>query len=156
MTRLGCLLAAVAVSLPLACATGPTYEDLEASLPPLAAGVGRIFVYLPDSTEVPSFFPQLTLDGAPLGTLRTGTYLYADRPAGHHVVDVHVREEAAAFGSQGKTDPVDVMLAPGERVYIAANTLAGIGLLKVTLTPVPPDAGERDMQSLHPAPEKAE
>lgn len=156
MTRHGRPLAAAAVALALACASGPTYETLETSLPPLAAGDGRIFVYLPGSTEVPSFFPQLTLDGAPIGTLRTGTYLYADRPAGRHVVDVHVREGDAAFGSQGKTDPVGVELAAGEKVYIAADTLSLVGMVKVTLTPVGPDAGERDMQSLHPAPEKSE
>lgn len=125
-------------------------------MPAPAPGDGRLFVYLSGATEVPSFFPQLILDGAPLGTLRVGTYLSADRPAGPHVLEVHVREEAAALGSQGRTEPVQVVLAPGETVYVSADALSVLGMVKVTLTPVGPDAGRRDMQPLQPAPPTAE
>lgn len=152
MHRLERVLAVTALVLVAGCATGPTYQDLEASMPPPPAGQGRLFVYMTDATEVPSFFPQLWLDGAPLGTLRTGTYLTADRPAGLHVLEVHVREEAAAFGSQGKTEPIQLVFDPGQPIYVSADTLSLVGMVKVTLTPVSSEDGQRDMQPLQPAP----
>ena len=142
----------LALALVAGCASGPTYEQLSGSLPAIPPGQGRIFLFLTGATEVPGFFPQPTLDGAKIGELRTGTYLYADRPAGRHVVGIYVKEGNAAFGSQGATDPVDVLLAPGERVYIEADTLSLVGMVKVTLRPVPPDEGASTMLPLHPAP----
>jgi hypothetical protein len=156
MSRFGRIPAATTVALALACATGSTYEDLAASMPPIPAGQGRIFVFLSGANEVPSFVPHLTLDGMPIGTLRTGTYLYVDRPVGPHVLDVHVREGDAAFGAQTRAQPLEIMVTPAGSAYVEADTLEGVGTIEVTLTPVGPENGPRDLRPLQPAPEASE
>lgn len=135
-----------------ACASGQTYQELQASMPPIPAGQGRIFVYLPGSSEVVQFFPQLTLDGQQVGELKIDTFVYFDRPAGMHEVGVYVPPVSGAFGAQGKTTPVVIELAPGEQVYVQANTLATVGMVTVTLTPESPADGQRDLQPLYLAP----
>lgn len=156
MTALDRRLALVALlALFAACASGPTYEQLAPSLPAAGPGEGRIFVFLTGATEVYSFFPRPTLDGEAIGELRPGTYLYADRPAGRHRLGIHAKESDAAFGAAGATDPLEIDLAAGQTVYVQAQPLALVGMVKVTLRPVAPDEAASAMGPLRPAPAPA-
>jgi hypothetical protein len=145
-----------ALLLMMGCASsGPTYEQIESTLPPLAAGQGRIYLFLTGATEIPSFFPQLTVDGAPVGELRPNTYLYVDRPEGVHVVGVGVKKVDAAFGAQGATTPLEIPLEAGETVYVETDATAD-GMVVVTLTRVPAEDGQRDLRPLSPAPQPSQ
>jgi len=148
--------ACAALLLWIGCASGgPTYEQIESTLPPLAAGQGRIYLFLTGATEIPSFFPQLTVDGAPVGELRPNTYLYVDRPEGVHVIGVAVKKVDAAFGSQGATTPLEIPLEAGETVYVETDATAS-GMVVVTLTRVPAEDGQRDLRPLSPAPQTSQ
>ena len=136
------------------CASGgATYEQMESTLPPLAAGQGRIYLFLTGATEIPSFFPQLTLDGVPIGELRPNTFLYVDRPEGPHVVGVAVKKVDAAFGAQGATDPLEIPLEAGETVYVETDATSAAGMVVVTLTRVSTEDGQRDLRPLSLAPQ---
>jgi len=139
----------VALLLAVGCASGPTYEQLRPTMPAIASGQGRIFVYLPASTAVPAN-PQITIDDELVGVLRPGTFLSFDRPEGAHVVGVHVKA-VNVFG-QGATEPVEIPLLAGETAYVSASANAMGGLVIVTLTRVAPDDGERDLAGMHLAP----
>jgi hypothetical protein len=145
--------ACAAMLIALGCASGPTYEEIRSTLPPVAPGQGRIYLFLTGATEVPGFFPQLTLDGTLVGELRPNTFLYVDRPEGAHVVGVHVKTDNAAFGTQGATDPLEIPLEPGELAYVEADATSRAGMVVVTLTRVTPADGERDMRPLDLAPQ---
>jgi len=136
----------------VACATGPTYQQAEAALPALAPGSGRLFVFQTTS-EVPTFFPKIAIDGAFAGELRADSFFSADLPAGLHHVGVHVDESNAAFGSRGATEPVELLIEAGRTAYVEADTQNSAGMVIVHLTPVATADGERLLEPLHRAPQ---
>jgi len=139
----------------LACATGPTYRQAEASLPALAPGNGRLFVFQTTS-EVPTFFPKIAVDGAFAGELRADSFFSVDLPAGVHRVGVHVDASNAAFGSQGATEPVELLMEAGQTAYVEADTQDAAGMVIVHLAPVAADDGEQLLAPLHRAPQPTE
>jgi hypothetical protein len=138
-----CLLGAAA-----ACATGSSYRQMAAKLAPPAEGMSRIFVYLTTSSGAPAFWPQIAIDGELVGELRTGSFFYVDRPAGVHQVSVLVRTGTAAFGNQGATEPVSVLVAPGGAAYVQVQVTVGASMLNVTLLPEDAADAQRDLGPL--------
>jgi len=141
--------ALVATTAGLACSTGPTYHQLMATLQPPAAGEGRLFVYLTDASQAPSFWPIIAIDGQTMGLLRTGSFFYVDRPTGIHQVGVGTTTANAAFGTQGQTEPVQVELLPGTSSYVQVFVVVMPGMVQVQLTPESTQDGQRDLASLH-------
>jgi len=139
----------IALCLALACASGgPTYSELEGTLPGIPSGSGRILFYMTDAVEVPTFRPDLTVDGVIEGEIRAGTFFYLDRPAGVHQLGVHAKPVDAAFGGQGATQPIVLELAPGQRAYIRVDVDAPAGMVMPVLTPETAENGQRDMARL--------
>jgi hypothetical protein len=84
-------LAAVAVAVVAGCAsperTGASFDTLAKNIGAPRAGQARIIV-LRDKAY-PGIFDvgwQVKLDGAPMGDLKTGSFVYRDRPPGSHVL----------------------------------------------------------------------
>src|SRR5258706_6822445 len=82
-------LAMVALTVAVGCAgptrTGATFDTLTQTIKAPKAGNARVVV-LRDKA-FPGIFDigwQVRLDGAPMGDLKTGTFVYRDRPAGAH------------------------------------------------------------------------
>jgi hypothetical protein len=140
---------ALAVLGLLACSTGPTYSQFVVSTPPPLPGHGRIFVYLTDASEAPSFWPEITVDGQLIGEMRTGSFFFVDRPAGVHQIGVGAKLSNAAFGNQGATQPVLVGVEPGTSSYVQAFVTTPPGMVKVELQPESAANGQRDLSSLH-------
>jgi len=143
------LAACACLAAALGCSTGPSYPQLMAQLQPPAAGQGRLFVYLTDVTEAPSFWPIIAIDGQQMGELRTGSFFYVDRPAGVHQVGVGTTTSNAAFGTQGVTQPVQVELLPGTSSYVQVFVILAPGMVRVQLTPESTQDGQRDLAPLH-------
>jgi hypothetical protein len=119
----------------LACAAGGTNRETAPTLPPIAAGQGRVVLYMTSATQVESFHPTLTIDGESVGALRVGTFRAVDRPAGPHQIGVRMEPYLGAFGSQDPTQPQPVELAAGGTAYVEVLVLAGAAAVQVLLHP---------------------
>jgi hypothetical protein len=65
--------------------TGFDYAVVMQKVGPPAAGKARI-VFLNEKPRGYAAHAEVTVDGAPAGRLKPGTYVYADRPAGRHQI----------------------------------------------------------------------
>ena len=64
--------------------TGFDYAGVMQKLGPPRPGQSRIVVLQEKASGLTATACDVKLDGGSLGTLKTGTYIYADRPAGRH------------------------------------------------------------------------
>ncbi len=140
---------ALCAVLLVGCATGPTYEQVRSTLPAPAPGVGRVFVFRRTAPTAPSFFPEITIDGAVVQSLRPNSFFFADVPAGAHRIGVHVRRSDAPFGLQGSTAPVDAVVEAGAAAYVQADLWKSASMVIVTLTPVSAADAETRLAPLH-------
>lgn len=99
-------------------------------------------------SEAPGFWPTLTVDGEVLGRLHAGTFLATDRPAGEHEVGVLRDPNLAAFGDQAETRPLTVILAPGDRAFVAVQNVPMPDAVHVTLSQESDAAGRQDLAPL--------
>ena len=86
MFRRGVVLSITAISL-LGCASqraGFDYARMMQKVGPPRAGQARIVVLQEKASGLTATAWDVKLDGSPVGRLTTGTYVYADRPAGRH------------------------------------------------------------------------
>ncbi|MCC2675405.1 MAG: hypothetical protein K0R58_2352 [Ramlibacter sp.] len=101
------------------CATGPKFDQVQSSLPQLAPGTGRIFVYRQSTMVGAALAPEIRLNGQPVGHAGVGSFFYVDRPAGTY-----------SISASGDTErSLSFALAPGEikyiRMYVNMGLLAG-------------------------------
>ena len=71
-------------------ATGPKFSEVGASLPPLAAGQARVFIYR-DSIIGAALKPDVRIDGQVIGPMQPNSFIFADVPAGHALV-IHLQQ----------------------------------------------------------------
>jgi hypothetical protein len=147
---LATLLAGVLATI--ACAAGPATPEAAPKLPPIAAGEGRIVLYMTSASQVESFHPALTVDGEVVGKLRVGTFRAVGRPAGPHQVGVHVQPSLGAFGNQDPTTPQPVELAAGDTAYVEILVIDNAGIIQVVLHPENAEGAQRAMERLVQAP----
>jgi hypothetical protein len=109
-------LALVAVAIVAGCAgptrTGATLDEVRKSVGAPKAGHARIVVLR--QKAFPGIFDngwQVHLDGSPMGDLKTGTFVYRDRPAGRHQLMF------ARPGDFSRASRHDFEAAPG-RTYV--------------------------------------
>src|ERR1700730_3393535 len=82
----GVVLSLAAASL-VGCASGrigADYATVTQKVGPPKAGQARIVLLQEKASGLGYCACDMKLDGDPMGRLKPGTYLYADRPAGHH------------------------------------------------------------------------
>ena len=139
----------VALSALLACSTGTPYAQVAAQLPTLPPGYGRIMVYMTTDTEMPTFHPDIAIDGKEIGKIGSGTFFHMDVPAGLHQVGIFTDEHLAGFGNQGVTDPVSLEVMSGTTSYVQVGVLVTVGMVKVVLTPESTADAQRDLSNLY-------
>jgi len=135
----------------LACASGPPRPQGTASLPALAPGLGRLVLYHTNDTDLTLFHPDLTVDGEPVGDLPVGTFRYVDRSPGLHEIGVNKQPNVSAFGGQAPTQPVAIVLTPGETSYLRFNVISSPVWINSTLTPMDPTVAQRNLATLSEA-----
>jgi biopolymer transport protein ExbD len=91
-------------------ASGPSYNSVKDTFPPIAANAGRIFIYR-DAIYGPGKTPAVLLNGEQAGLSKAQGFFYADRPAGEYKVEV----------SGEKSPPASFTLSPGQTVYARIN-----------------------------------
>jgi hypothetical protein len=84
MKKLLPLLCIVALTLLSGCATGASFAETKASIPPLAADKGRIFFYRPSALGA-AIQPAVKLDGNEVGTAKSHGFFFVDVAPGSHV-----------------------------------------------------------------------
>lgn len=134
------------------CASGPSYQQTVAGQAPVAAGMGRIVVYMDDAVDVPSFHPGIAVDGASVGQIRAGSFFTLVRPAGPHQVGIATRQSLDAFGNEGASPPVSFDLLAGADVYVQVDIIATVGMVKPTVTLEDPETAQRILSHLNEAP----
>jgi hypothetical protein len=154
--KMGLVWLLMALSGVTACATGVPYAEEAASIPALAAGQGRIMIYMTDSSQPIDFYPTVTVDAVPVGKIRPGTFFWVDRPAGVHEVGVG-GHQAAIISDQIPTEPVTIDVIPGETAYVHAEAILIIARVQVVLRPEIAENATRDLEKLSfVAPEPAQ
>jgi hypothetical protein len=134
------VLVAIAASLCGGCETERSGLDYSATLQkvgPPRAGQARVVVLREKGYGgIADAAWNVQLDGTPLSSLKTGTYAYLDRPAGHHQLT------ASEAGFPGATQQ-DLALQPGQTYFFVARyskrksafaATASTGLLGLAIT----------------------
>jgi len=136
--RLGRALAASLALALLGCAAESEAPTESAAPPPLPDGYGQVFVLREPQELYSARDVTVSVNGARLGTLASGTYLSASLPAGAKTLT------AALFLSRASRSFV---LEPGKAVYITLG-MEPAGLPPPSgalLTPAPGTAGPQDL-----------
>lgn len=95
---------------------GSQAQTVPAAAGPLAPGLARVWfyrVFLPDDTVG---LPAIWMNGSPIGYAVSGTNFYRDVPAGGYHIAV------ASYG-QDVNQAQDVLLPPGQQIYIKIDSL---------------------------------
>ena len=125
------------------CATGPRYDSVKDTFPPLTADAGRIFIYR-DAIYNPKKTPDILLNGEAIGKSEAAGFLYIDRPAGEYKIEIAGESSPPAIFtlSRGQTLYVRIGLhsnlvinrqypevvddATGQREIVACKYVGGI------------------------------
>jgi biopolymer transport protein ExbD len=98
--------------------SGPSYNSVKDTFPPIAANAGRIFIYR-DAIYSPSKTPAVLLNGEQAGLSKAQGFFYVDRPVGEHKVEV----------AGEKSSPASFTLSPGQTVYVRINVHTNLSLV---------------------------
>lgn len=134
--------AGVALLLLSGCASGPTLQETKASLQPISAGHGRLYVYRTYNyvgSAGPG--PTVAVDGKAIGTAALSSVFDCDISAGRHAVTIG----DPSYPEYNKYLDVDV--PAGASVYLRVSTV-----LEFSGTIEDPKQAADDVQSMHVVP----
>lgn len=134
------LLGAILLTLLLAAcaATGPTFTQVRASIPPLHDGDARIFFYREAGGVGLALKPEVRVNGQPVGQLPPGSFLFVDRSAGHFT----------ATAGDGTDGSVTLDLPAGETAYVRMEIAIGLVSGRVLLSHEGSTAGSSALGTL--------
>ena len=69
------------------CAGGPSYAEAKSTLPPIAKGKGRVFVYRPSSIGM-AIRPTVKINGKEENTSYAQGFFYSDQTPGNHKISI--------------------------------------------------------------------
>jgi hypothetical protein len=110
-------LAASALSLLAACASGPKLAEVKSSIPALKSTEGRIYFYRSNSMMGAAIQPTIQLNGADVGASKPGSFFFVDAAPGPQAVSTSTEVEKK----------LTFTLAAGETRYV--KTSVGFGLV---------------------------
>lgn len=137
LRRIRFLAAGMFVLAVAGCASGPRYAAAQHGIPPLAADMGRLYVYRSSMMGI-AVQPDVTLDGQTVGSAVPEGFFYVDRPAGTYTIATSTEPNRA----------VTVTLAPGQTRYVRLDVDFGWWLYPVYPTLVGSAAGEHAVRGL--------
>jgi hypothetical protein len=135
------LLALVITALALVttgCASGPTFEEVEARFPPLAEGHGRVFFYRPSGMGA-AVKPQIMLNDESVGTSKAQGFLFVDREPGDYVATCSTEVD------RSQTFQLDAM----ETRYIRLSISMGFFVGHVSPSLIDPEVAKEEIRGLH-------
>ncbi|TAK94246.1 MAG: DUF2846 domain-containing protein [Verrucomicrobia bacterium] len=137
------VLPAIAAMLVTGCASGPRYNEVKASFPPLPAEKGRIFFY---RTAVlgAGVQPSVKLNDTPVGSAKPKGFFYVDRPPGDYRVET----------STEVSRRLSLTLEAGQTRYVRLNMAMGFFVGHVWPELVENATGELELVGCSFAPDK--
>jgi hypothetical protein len=134
------VLAAATMLLLAACASsGPTFSQANASVAPLAANNGRIYIYRESSMVGSAVQPSVKLDGVRVGDSIPGGYFYIDRPAGSYKISTSTEVER----------DLTLTLDAGQIRYVRTDISMGFLAGHVSPVLVEPAVAEKEIKDCH-------
>ena len=130
-----CVLAAL---VSVGCASGPKYTEIEARIPPVADGNGRIFFYRTQRVGA-AIQPQVRVNDEPVGPAKARGFFFVDRPEGDYEV---------ACSTEVKNRQT-LRLESKETRYVKLGVAMGILVGRVVPKLVAAEEGLKDLQDLH-------
>ncbi len=121
------------------CASGPTFAELHASEPAVAADLARIYFYREASMVGSAVQPSVYVNGVAVGSAVPGGYFYIDRPAGEY--DISTTTE--------KTESIKATVQPGDVRYIRLDIGMGVVAGHISPTPVLPEQAAGEIAKCH-------
>lgn len=122
-----------------ACATsGPTFTQMQANVPPVAANTGRIYVYR-TSVLGAAIQPSVKLDGAVVGDAVPGGYFFVDRPAGSYKISAKTEVDRI----------VSFTLQPGQTRYVRLDPSLGFFVGHISPELVDEQQGRTEIKECH-------
>lgn len=96
------------------CASGPSFSQMQASIPPIPADKGRVYFYRP-STMGAAVQPAVRLDGVEVGRAKSKGFFYTDVTPGNHVVETttEVSRRLSFTLDKGQTRYVKLSISMG-------------------------------------------
>ncbi len=137
-TMLKTLLAATALALLLACASGPKYAEVAGTFPQLAANQGRIWFYRSGTMFGAGIQPGVILNGAKVGESTPGGFFFVDRPAGNYEVLLSTEVDRK----------VTFTLEPRQERYIRMTVGLGVIVYRVFPELADPAEGSKEIREL--------
>jgi len=119
----------------VSCASGPSYAEAKASLPPVAKGQGRVFIYRPSSFGM-AVKPDVKINGTAVGTSEGQGFLYSDQKPGTHQISV----------STEWTHKSTFTVKQGEPSFIRCAVRPGLFAGHIVPTQVDRATGEQEIQ----------
>lgn len=102
------------------CASGPKQADLDAAMPALKPGYGRIYFLRSSAFLGSPVQPEISLNNQVVGRSRARGFFFVDRPAGAY----------RASSSTSVTTGLNINLYPGETKYVRTEvTIALLGVM---------------------------
>src|SRR5262249_29863447 len=132
-------LVALFLSLALgACASGPTYSEMQTSIPALAPDLGRIYVYR--ATVVGAAVqPSVLVNGTVAGNAKPLGFFYVDGPAGDYTISATTEV----------TRTLTLGLVAGQTRYVRLAMSLGFFVGHVSPELVDDARGAADISTLH-------
>jgi hypothetical protein len=128
--RISARLALLCGALLAACAPAPTYDQVSATLPALAPGQARIFVYRDFQPYQSLAWVPVFLNGTNIGAVGPGKVMQRDLPPGSYTIEAKSEE---LWPDQAKI----VALAPGQTAYAKIESFRGISSNSVEGADIP-------------------
>jgi hypothetical protein len=121
-----------------ACASGPKYKEVEASIPPLAAGKGRIYFFRSANIFGSGIQPTVMLNGTQVGDSKPGGFFFVDRDPGNYEVLLSTEVERK----------LTFTLASGQEQYVRMSVTLGVVVYRVYPELVDAATGKSEMVDL--------
>ncbi|MDR3526499.1 MAG: DUF2846 domain-containing protein [Rhizomicrobium sp.] len=140
-------LACVVMLFLTACASsGPTFKEMKASIPPVAADSGRLFVYrvAPFLGAGAAVQPPIRIDGVVVGHSVPNGFFYVDHAPGKLKITT----------STEVTEDTDVQIDAGQTKYVRTDISLGLLVGRITPSVIDPDTALKELADLHYHPTK--
>lgn len=129
-------LLAITASGLVSCAGGPSYAETEKSLPKVAPGKGRVFVYRPSSLGF-GIRPKVKIDDQVVGTSEGKGFLYSDQTPGTHTVSTSTEWK----------HKTSVNVVAGQPSFVRCSVRPGVIAAHIIPKVVDRATGQREIQT---------
>lgn len=128
---------AVVISLAASCrASGPKYDEISSSMPPVPAQHARVYFFRDSNVMGSGVQPTIYFDGQAVGKSEPSGFFFVDAPAGDHQVTTTTEVERA----------LSFTLVAGETRYVRTYCTPGVFAGHVSPELVEPSEGEREVR----------